>query len=116
MIQSTLYCDPFPLLLVLTPRLQDQPPPSTTALACLRLLAIHSSAKEMALGLDERLVSLGPPEDDDDESSGSGGTSAEGGIEEDEEIAWDGEKAVQELAELIGLYSIGRSSSELLKS
>lgn len=108
MIQSTLYFDPFPILLVLTPRLQDGPPVSSTALACLKLLAVYSSAKEMALGLDERLVSLGPPEDADDESFDSGASSSEDGVDGEEEIAWDGERAVQELAGLIGLYSIGK--------
>lgn len=69
----------------------------------LELLAGYSSAKEVVMGIGERLAGLGPREESESEEEDVG--AREGGEEE----PWDGVGAARELRGLIGLYAKGAS-------
>lgn len=112
-LASTLFLDPFPLLDFLCPLLRDRPTSliphqHTVALIkdSLNLMANYSSAKEMMMGLAERLSSLGPRSIDHDD--GSDDANEEEGAAEEEE--WDGTSALAEAIVLIDLYSISENT------
>ncbi|KAI5481537.1 hypothetical protein MNV49_004294 [Pseudohyphozyma bogoriensis] len=92
-IEDTLFNDPFPHLLLLTPLLgQREPPPGVTQ--CIDLLVAHASAKEIAVGLGERMASLRAPSSDE-----------EGDEPQDEQENWDGAASVRELVALVPVYA-----------
>jgi hypothetical protein len=72
----------------------------------LNLLANYSSAKEMMMGLGERLSLIGPRRADD---NGSESNSDEAQDEEEEEV-WEGSDAMRESMVLIDLYGASKAT------
>lgn len=98
-LEESLLGDPFPLLQALSPLLGQDSPLSELAEGCLRVVMRTSSAKEIVLGLDERLLQLRrvmtdeEDEIEDDEGEGEG--------KEELDLA----HSAKELALLICFYS-----------
>jgi hypothetical protein len=126
-LQSTLFVDPFPILDFLCPLLRTLPSISSvqssgvlsdhdklkhetrtleTIKESLNLLANYSSAKEMMMGLGERLSLIGPRRADD---NGSESNSDEDQDEEEEEV-WEGSDAMRESMVLIELYGASKAT------
>ncbi|GAA5886505.1 hypothetical protein JCM6882_001661 [Rhodosporidiobolus microsporus] len=107
-LDNTLFSDPFPLLNLLLPLLSHSPsalPATDIARSSLLLVATHSSGKEIAVAVGEKVDELqAPAEDSDEEDQWEDEEPESGG--HDGKAPWDPRDAAVRLAVLVEMYTL----------